>query len=213
MTKLVSPCYTIGMELLKVSDKTSSKVMIGIAGELRVASELLMRGIGCSRPFVDNYGVDLITDGGVRIQVKTSMLTSTLGYYKDGKPHKRSPSYSFCLARGSECEFYVIWLPEPDSFYIFPFDAVKANDYRQTFRIYRESGKKNTLFSTYEGSWDLIEEANEVGRKYKYKKIRFRMLGQRDLFFPSDDLPKRPKRKRKSKTNVNVAEDKGIVPS
>ena len=210
MTKLASPCYSVGMEIIGATDKTSGVMMFGIAGELRVASELLIRGIGCSRPFVD-HGVDLITDGGLRIQVKTAMPTSTLGYYKDGKPQKRSRSFAFCLVRGTENEFYVIWLPVPDTFYIFPFDAVKINDYRQTFRIYRESGKKNTLFSAYEGSWELIEEANEVGKKYKYEKIRFRMLGETYSSFRSDRLPIRRKRKRKSKTNVNVAEDKGIV--
>jgi len=191
------------MEIIGATDKTSNTLMFGIAGELRVASELLIRGIGCCRPFVD-HGVDLITDGGIRIQVKTAMPTSTLGYYKDGKPQKHSPSFAFSLRKWTDNEFYVVWLPDPDTFYIFPFDAVKINRSRETFRIYRDSGR-NTQYSRYEGAWYLIEEANIEGRRYKFHTPESR------LPLEEAPLPKRLKRKKKSgRKFVCVADEGGV---
>lgn len=60
--------------------------LIGQAGELRVRSELLLRGIICGA-FDQDVGVDIFTAGGKNIQVKTS--TSPI-YDKKGYSWKYS---------------------------------------------------------------------------------------------------------------------------
>jgi hypothetical protein len=46
----------------------------GEAGVQRVVAELLLRNFRPYRPIVDNHGVDLMLDSGLRIQVKTTSL-------------------------------------------------------------------------------------------------------------------------------------------
>lgn len=47
---------------------------LGEAGQLRVMSELILRGHCPYRPVVDDHGVDILLSNGLRIQVKTVKL-------------------------------------------------------------------------------------------------------------------------------------------
>ena len=100
----------------------------GEAGNLRVASELLLRGLNVMFPALDD-GVDMFVEGGVRVQVKTARVQRHQG----GRSY-----YMFNLARGPQrpnrgkekkahtrmfskvCDFLVLWGIEEDRFWIVP---------------------------------------------------------------------------------------------
>lgn len=103
----------------------------GAAGNLRVASELLLQGLNVSIPIVD-MGVDVEVESTVRIQVKSAHLS------KDKRHANSGPSYCFFLARGPKalgkgksspmvarefskvCDFVVLWGIEQSRFWIVP---------------------------------------------------------------------------------------------
>ncbi len=108
-----------------------SSTKIGMAGNLRVASELLLRGFDVSTPFVDS-GVDLYVNGVVRIQVKAAHIFTK--QFSTGQ----QPCYNFFLARGpkakgmgistrsearvfsDKCDFVILWGIEQSRFWIVP---------------------------------------------------------------------------------------------
>ena len=101
----------------------------GQAGVHRVAVELLLRGINVWFPTVD-VGVDLMAEGGVRIQVKSTHIA----YFK---PYPKG-AYWFHLRQGpiasgknnirvraprkfsEQCDFVVLWGIDQDRFFIVP---------------------------------------------------------------------------------------------
>lgn len=109
-------------------DKAWQSGTTGMAGNLRVASELMLRGFSVSVPYVDN-GVDLYVNGLLRIQVKSAHV------YKRGQGQ---PSYVFALGRGpkargggiatkstprifsEQCHFVVLWGIEQHRFWVVP---------------------------------------------------------------------------------------------
>jgi hypothetical protein len=110
-------------------DKRISNITFGQAAEHRVMSELLMRNIIPLRPAADIAGCDMVTDAGIRIQVKATRLLPPTG-------HKRLPHYSFelrCtrpnglhkLTRfkrqfSAQCDFVVLWGADEDRFWVVP---------------------------------------------------------------------------------------------
>lgn len=88
-----------------------------------------MRGVTPYQPAADIAGVDLLTDAGVRIQVKATRLIAPRG-------HGRSDSYAFelrCtrpnglhkLTRfkrhfSAQCDFVILWGADEDRFWIVP---------------------------------------------------------------------------------------------
>ena len=107
-------------------------LLLGKAGELRVASELLLRGIDASLPLADT-GIDLILTSGKRIQVKCSRERGCergrhfyvfnfreglkRGEKKRGKcrPHKLE-----------NVDFIILWAIDHDSFFIIPAEEVRG---------------------------------------------------------------------------------------
>ena len=96
-------------------------IELGKAGELRVASEMILRG---HRPsiFLIDTGLDIITEEGIKIQVKTARLNTP------DINECRSPSYAFNFRRwdrnGSHnlegIDFIICWGIDTDQFWIFP---------------------------------------------------------------------------------------------
>ena len=98
---------------------------LGQAGVYRVASELALRGIGVYFPSVD-IGVDLMTERGLRLQVKTATLRERkqgIGYFigfgwnqkgSAQKPQRRPRSYS------EEVDLIIIWGVDENRFWIAP---------------------------------------------------------------------------------------------
>ena len=103
---------------------------IGQAGVLRVASELLLREIVPGFPCVDDHGVDIYTDKGLRIQVKSARLhtrkiwqTIQSGYFfslgwetrSARKQHgRRAKKYS------EQCDYVVFYGVDESRFWIVP---------------------------------------------------------------------------------------------
>lgn len=104
-------------------------LLIGQAGVFRVASELMLRGVGVYLPAVDRDGIDLMTPSGLRIQVKcgrlrwSRQLSTRRGYHfrfgcaQQGNQHRhvaRARKYS------EEVDYIVIWGIDEDRFWIVP---------------------------------------------------------------------------------------------
>lgn len=114
----------------------------GMAGNFRVASELLLRGFRVYMPAVDS-GVDLLVNECVRVQVKSAHVKAVPRYAG------AQPSYGFWLARGPKglgggrstktvarifsktCDFVVLWGIEQGRFWIVPA-ALLDNRYSVT---------------------------------------------------------------------------------
>ncbi len=108
--------------------------MTGMAGNMRVASELLLRGLNVSIPLVDT-GVDLEVEGVVKLQVKSAHVMK--------RPSENCPpGYNFCLGRGPKAlgggkatistprifsekvHFVVLWGIEQSRFWIVPAEKL-----------------------------------------------------------------------------------------
>lgn len=107
----------------------------GQAGVYRVASELIVRGHVPYFPAVDDAGVDLIADGSVRIQVKTTMRPTvakrsatrqwpegTLIFSLSQTQNVIGQMRRKCAARKftDYCDIVVLWAIEPNRFWIVP---------------------------------------------------------------------------------------------
>ena len=114
-------------------------IQLGEAGVLRVMSELILKGHTPYKPAVDDHGVDLMLNSGLRLQVKTATLRTrnsgikhlkggdvvntvtgyylSLGWTQSGRTHtpiRRKRRYS------EECDYFVIWGVDENRFWIVP---------------------------------------------------------------------------------------------
>ncbi len=70
---------------------------LGVAGELRVMSELILRGYNPAKSHIDN-GVDIILGDGIRIQIKT---TNSIGLTIGSRQITPTRGYKFNLKKGN----------------------------------------------------------------------------------------------------------------
>jgi len=143
--------------------KDSMGPFVGEAGELRVASEILLRGINVSAPSIDN-GIDLIiVDTGKRIQVKTSRseYSRTRGY--------SYPAYLFNVRKKkyvnsknitlrpkidpNKIDFVICWAVDHDWFFIIPI-----KDVNQTTINIPIDPQKPSKYKQYLEAWDLLKK-------------------------------------------------------
>lgn len=114
--------------------KAARSTSIGMAGNLRVASELLLRGLEVSLPVVDS-GIDLYVEGIAKIQVKSAHAMHFASSH-------RQAAYNFNLARGpkalgggiatksmprifsDKCDFVVCWGIDQNRFWIVPAEKL-----------------------------------------------------------------------------------------
>lgn len=108
--------------------------MTGKAGEYAVAAQLILRGVEIYFPCTD-FGVDILTDSGCRIQVKTSHLVCTPKMIEK----RGEGQYSYPLRRmrrlpvsdnkskmvplaplSAICDFLVLWGIDQNRFWIVP---------------------------------------------------------------------------------------------
>lgn len=100
--------------------KTLTAPQIGKAGELRVASELILRGFNPAVFFFDE-GTDIILSNGKKIGVKTS-----LGSSNDKKNYCWKYSFSIRTAQimksdySKYVDFWICWCIQDNIFYIIP---------------------------------------------------------------------------------------------
>lgn len=136
---------------------------LGTAGEYRVASELLKRGINVALLAVDD-GVDLLTvKSNLRIQVKSSKKEnySTRGYtypvYLFNTRHKKYVnSKNITLRpkiRKEELDYLVCWCVDHDWFYIIPSNEVTQSNINIPI-----DPTKTSKYEKYKNAWFLLEE-------------------------------------------------------
>lgn len=148
-------------------------INIGKAGELRVRSELILRGLAPA-VFDQDTGVDIILANGKRLQVKTCLKPQN-------SPSSYSYKYSFSIRtlafRGgvkglytrkytrtdySDCDYFVFWLVEDNIFYIIPEAEIGAKVSfciptpveNRKYRIYDR--KVVSKYEKYKNAWDLL---------------------------------------------------------
>lgn len=136
----------------------------GQAGVYQVCAQLALRGINPCVPAVD-YGFDIITDTGLRIQVKSA----------NGRKHPGFPVSTYCFSvrenfilRSTKaerkkrrnwlevCDLFVFWGIDENRFFIVPADSIQEN-----FWIQFKAGTSRSPFLKYEDRWDLLD-VNEV---------------------------------------------------
>jgi hypothetical protein len=129
--------------------KKIGTVELGRAGELRVASELILRGFNPSLVLLDN-GADIILENGTKIQVKTCGSLS-----KNNRCNKER--YKFLLRRGdgkikytNECDYFILWCIDDNYFKVLPTEeaikksvwSINRGDFPETdWEILRKEGQ------------------------------------------------------------------------
>lgn len=127
---------------------TLTRHILGLAGELRVMSELLLRGHNPAKSYLED-GADIILMDGRKIEVKCAhKLNRENGYNYNVK----------CGHAGSKrtlpnCDFIICWCIDDDMFFIIPFAEVK-----NLTSIALPSIKRKSKYSCYRNNWDLLSE-------------------------------------------------------
>lgn len=138
----------------------SKRDLAGKAGEYRVLSELLSRGILAS-PYLIDDGSDLVLNNGKRIQVKSRQAYTTnthIGGFQivfasqawDKQTKKRitieNPLYDYLIVWG--------WGKDKDYFYIFPKEALSG---LKSAYLNPDKGTPANLHK-YLGKWDILQD-------------------------------------------------------
>ena len=130
---------------------------LGMAGEHRVVSELLLRGYNPSIAVIDK-GVDIILDNGKTIQVKT---TSQVRHGAHVAIDISSTTYTRSRQKGAanptdlRADYFIVWIVPRNEFYIIPRDAIAARNVTNCLSI---TPDLNQGFAIYKDKWDLLEE-------------------------------------------------------
>jgi len=125
------------------------RMVLCAAGELRVMSELMLRGFNPAKTYLDN-GIDLILENGKTIQVKTSM-----GNIFKSNREKPTMKYSFAFQdwqnnKRIKADFVICWAVGEDSFFIIPSQKIKAASL-----IYAPQWKKNRMLENL-NAWQIL---------------------------------------------------------
>jgi hypothetical protein len=134
--------------------------LMGYAGELRVASELLLKGhevfFGSG-----NSEIDIILGDGRKIQVKTSsnvkrnVRYNHTGYYFTFRHWTKKKAQSL-----ENIDFVICWLLNTDVFYIVPVEKLKgvSSISINPRRNRRNGGKRSKVdWDGFKNKWDLLE--------------------------------------------------------
>ena len=133
-----------------------TNLAIGRAGDLRVASELLLRGCDVYLTLVDS-GSDLVLGNGKRIQVKTARRH----YFQQGRQYSRY-TFSFKSWQKKEnhykrhalenVDFVILWAVEDNTFFIIPADKIRGK-YSISFALGRQS---ESGYLAFKDKWDSL---------------------------------------------------------
>jgi len=123
---------------------------LGLAGEFRVMSELLLRGHNPAKSYLEN-GVDLVLENGLRIEVKSAHKQKL----------KRTSGYHFSLRCGHEkkklqdsFDFIICWCLDDECFYIVPRGIIgEATE----IAFYNVSTQSRSKYKTFKDNWDLLK--------------------------------------------------------
>jgi len=127
---------------------------LGLAGEFRVMSELLLRGHNPAKSYLED-GADLILENGKRIEIKSSHLRTV----KDPRYNYRYVHYGFSFWGGhrsrikKDFDFAICWCVEANVFYIIPVKEIKGS----TFGIKNVSPNAPNRYAPYRENWELLK--------------------------------------------------------
>ncbi len=128
-------------------------IELGMAGQLRVASELILRGHRPAITLVDK-GVDLITEAGLRVQVKTSRLSTYRRYVFSFANWHKTEFHGL-----ANVDFVVCWGVTTNEFWVFP---AKVLTYRMLKLIPGSQGQgRRWDHPQYKEAWDLLDQLKE----------------------------------------------------
>jgi hypothetical protein len=136
----------------------------GRAGELRVASELFLRGFHPSLS-LDNDEVDLILDNGLRIQVKTASLNEQGSFVFNFKGWKRIGDERKQVRHElKKVDFIILWGIDEDLFLIFP-----------------KTELQNRMAITVPGTGPKRNRGRGIGRRYLFYKNQWDLLNPEEV--------------------------------
>ena len=131
---------------------------IGLAGEFRVMSELLIRGHNPAKSYLD-LGTDIILENGLKIQIKTTM--------KQVENNWKTPVFSFSLTARerkipidlSSVDFLICVILLDDLFYIIPTKGMK-NTSNISIPLSR-----NGRYEQYRNNWELLSSGGATNEQ------------------------------------------------
>ena len=126
---------------------------IGIAGELRVMSELILKGYNPAKSYIDD-GIDIILQDGIKIQVKTSI--------RKAKENSKTLGYRFQVRKGNlkkvvdpstYVDFLICWGVADNIFWIIPAKNIGK---RSCIHITYPKIYKKTIWEKYQDRWNFL---------------------------------------------------------
>ena len=128
---------------------------LGLAGEFRVMSELLLRGFNPAKSYLEN-GADLILENGLKVEVRCSHIYSQKGRKPESKQLLK---YTLKTATGehgyrmSDADFIIFWCIDNNWFFIIPKEEYQT---RKGYSI-SQKGKPSRL-DVYKDAWNLLRQ-------------------------------------------------------
>jgi hypothetical protein len=137
-------------------ERVYSNLLLGKAGELRVASELLLRGHEIFLSSVDS-GTDIILSKGVRIQVKAANpFNNGNGRYRFGFKSCDKKNGKYHAHALKDVDFVILWPASTDEFFIVPASEIRG---RISLCIRLHEGKRPYplgKYSQYRNKWEIL---------------------------------------------------------
>ena len=122
---------------------------LGLAGEFRVMSELLLRGHNPAKSYLE-YGADIVLENGLRLEVKTGHQYDRL--YKNNYHFFTATGHGQRVVGHRDYDFLVCWCFDADVFYIVPQGSIPA---RKRFTL---SISPKSRYFPFRGAWNLLEK-------------------------------------------------------
>lgn len=135
-----------------------NNLKLGKATEMRVASEILLRGHNVFFPMVDD-GIDIILENDLRIQIKgaTGRFLDkdkvSLGYTFSFRSWKRSRD-SHEPHNLDRIDFVILWAIGADLFYIIPSVEIRG---KYTVRVTPHGKRRKSTYTKWINRWDLLD--------------------------------------------------------
>jgi len=148
-------------------DKATTNIsMLGKAGELRVASELLLRGIEVYLNTLADSSADLVLANGKRIQVKAARLKPGGSTSRRGRKYK---GYRWSFAQWHKStghvtkhsldnvDYVVLWAIDDDTFLVLPADEARGT-YSIRLTLNSKRHRKASRYARFVEAWDILEK-------------------------------------------------------
>jgi len=141
----------------------NNSMIIGKAGELRVMSELLLRGFFPSL-MLEISEADIILTNGIRIQVKSSFLHhsktaknyysfSFRGWKRDITGKRKQEKHEL-----KNVDFIILWAIKDNIFFIIPAEKIRRRYSWSIGYAHLSQRKKKSWLLEYENKWDLLSQ-------------------------------------------------------